>query len=252
MTTETNALLFAGDLFTRFKDPQTNALSAPQSLEVDRLEIQAANERKEKLSKKKATFGQPFVSFAVPQPSEFNITFSEVSRQVFAMMLAARMEALTVASAAITDHEVTIAALDIWTPTGKKYIDPEGFAVKNQGGTVTYVKDVDYRIDYELGYIMALSTGAIGAGAIVLSGNTEAINGTRLRGAQQYNQVMYIELNGINLVTRKRMILEAPQASVASETAYDFMGGELAEAQLSGRLEIASGWTEPYRLDYLD
>ncbi len=26
----------------------------------------------------------------------------------------------------------------------------------------------------------------------------------------------------------------------------------LPEAQLSGRLEIASGWTEPYRLDYLD
>lgn len=252
MSNEVKSLLFAGDAFVRFKDPATGTFGAPESLELDKFEIKVATERKEKLSKKRATFGQPFVSFGVPQPSEFSITFSEVSRKMFASMLAASMEALNIVSAAIAE-DVTIANLDEWVPTGIRYINPTGFTVKDATETTTYVKDVDYQIDYELGHIRALSGGDISATDVVkLAGNTEAVTGHRLRGAQSYNQVLYIELNGQNLITRERVIITAPQASVATESAYDFMGGELADVPLTGRLEIASGWTEPFRIDYLN
>lgn len=245
-------LLFAGDAYVSFKDPTTGIFGNPELLEVDKFEIKVSTDRKEKLSKKRATFGQAFVSFGVPKPSEFSLTFSEVSRKLFASMLAASMEALNIASAPIA-NDVVASALDEWIPTGVRYINPTGFAIKDQTETTTYAKDVDYLIDYELGHVKFLSSGVIAAAATLkVSGNTEAVTGNRLRGAQAYNQVLKIELNGMNLITRERLILTAPQASVATDSSYDFMGGELADVPLTGRLEIATGYTEPFLMDYLN
>lgn len=250
MTNETNALIFAGDLYVEFKDPATGVFSAIESMEIEKFEIKANNERKEKLSRRKATFNQPYVSYGLPQPSDFAITFGEVTGRIFAMMLAAKVEDLSLAAAAFADVEVTTVA-DVWVPTGKTYINKTGFTVKNAAGDVTYVLGTDYAMDWELGLIKRLSGSAIAA-PVKLSGNTEAVAGMRLKGAQNYNQVMRLKLNGINLVTQRRMILQAPQGSVASETAYDFMSGDFASADLTGRLEIADGWDCPYLLDYLN
>lgn len=250
MTTETNALIFAGDLYVEFKDPTTGVFSAIESLEVEKFEIKTNNERKEKLSRRKATYNQPYVSYGLPQPSDFAITFGEVTGRIFALMLAASVENLSAAAAPFTDVEVTTVE-DVWVPTGKTYISKSGFTVKNSAGDVTYVLGTDYAMDWELGLIKRLPGSAISA-AVKLAGTTEAITGMRLKGAQNYNQVMRLKLNGINLVTKRRMILQAPQGSVASETAYDFMSGDFASAALTGRLEIASGWDCPYLLDYLD
>lgn len=58
--------------------------------------------------------------------------------------------------------EVT-AKLDLYVPINADYseIDLENVVVKDEAETITYVENTDYKVDYELGMLMALSSGSI-------------------------------------------------------------------------------------------
>ena len=248
---ETRALLFAGDLYLAFKNPATGVFSARQRLECDALSIATPSELKEKISKGRDTYGQAFVSFGVPQPTEFEITLSEMTREIFAMQLSGVIETLTAASGTLTDVVVT-AVLDAWVEIGHENLADTGITVTNVAGTVTYVEGTDYELNRRLGFLKALSTGDIVAGDVHVSGDKDAIAGQRILGARNYNSVFKFDLDGINLVTKKTMILRAGQATVSSQDAWDFLGGELANVPLKGRLEIPAAGLPPFTLDYRD
>lgn len=248
---ETNALLFAGDLYLAFKDNATGLYSARQRLECDALSIATPSEIKEKISKGRDTYGNAFVSFGVPKPTEFELTLSEITREIFAMQLSAVIETLTVTSGTLTDVAVT-AVLDAWVEIGHENLAATGITVKNVSGTVTYVEGTDYELNRRLGFLKALSTGAIVAGAVHVSGAKNAIAGQKLLGARNYNSTFKFELDGINLVTRKDMILRAGQATVSSQDAWDFLSGELTDVPLKGRLEIPGAGLPPFTLEYRD
>jgi hypothetical protein len=248
---ETKALLFAGDLFIAFKDPATGLFSARQQLECDKLAIGTPSDIKEKISKGRDTYGQAFVSFGVPKPTEFELTLSELTREIFAMQLSGILETLTAASGTLTDVPVTVV-LDQWVEIGHENLADTGITVKNTAGTVTYDEGVDYELNRRLGFLKALSTGEIVAGDVHVSGAKNAITGQQILGASNYNSTFKFDLDGINLVTRKDMILRVGQATVSSQNAYDFMGGELANVPLKGRLEIPAPGQPPFLLQYRD
>lgn len=249
---ESAALIFAGDFFVSLKDPVTGIFGPYKKLEAEKFETSQPSETKEKISKGKSTYGQAFVSFNVPKPCEFSVTLSEVTREVFAMQLAGALEQLSTNVETITDTEVPVI-LGNYVETGYRFIDPEGFLVKEAAGTSgkEYRLGVDYLIDYETGLICALPDGEITT-SVFLSGVTQAVKGTRIVGGRVYNHVMKMKLSGKNLVNNRPCILEAEQGTVSSQEAYDFLGAELASVPLKGRLEIPPGGDRPFQFDYID
>lgn len=256
MSNETQkGLLFAGDLFVSI-ELADGSFGNFKQYECDKLEISTPSEFKEKLSKGRTTYGQPFVSVPVPKPAEFGITFSEVTREIFAMQLSGLLVPIDVAASAMAAVEIT-AALDEWVQLPVENIAAAGFSVTNSAGDVTYVEDVDndgsgdYQVNRRLGLMRALSDGDIADAATVkVTGNGQAITGTRIVGARRYKTTMHIRLDGINLADNRDVLLEAKRAVVASDAAYDFLQSEVSEAPLKGKMEIPGPGQAPFDLDY--
>lgn len=251
MSNKAVALFLAADVYYRFKDPVTGVFSNPIKIETEKLEINTPSELTEKLSKGRDTYNQAFVSHRVPQPTEFAITFSEQSREVFAMALAGTLETINEASATLTDHEVTVV-LDEWVEVGHRHLNPTGLTVTNAGGTTTYVEGTDYQINPRLGLIKALSTGSIAAGVVEISGTTLAKTGSRIIGARQYGHVLSFKADGRNQIDNKDTYIEAYQATVSADAARDFLSGEIDSLELTGRLEIPAGGNTPFVMELFD
>lgn len=242
-------LLFAGDLFFSMEG-EDGSFGPFVQVECDKLEIATPSEFKEKLSKGRATYGQPFVSVPVPQPAEFAITFSEVTREIFAMQLSGLLVPLSMAGGAFTDVEVT-AALGAWVETGLENIAETGFTVKDSTGVTTYTLGEDYEVNFRLGLLHVLPGGAIAdAATLKLGGTEDAVTGDRILGARRYKTVMRLKLDGVNLVNNQDVFLYADRAVVASDAAYDFLQDEVSEAPLTGKLEIPGPGLSPFVLDY--
>lgn len=249
MEQQQKGLLFAGDLFVRFQLADGSFIH-PRRYECDKLEIATPSEPKEKKSKGRSTYGQAFVTIPVPQPTEFAITFAEVDHRVFAAQLSGLIVPIDVEASVLTNVEI-VAALDEWIELGVENIAEAGFSVTNAAGDVTYVEGEDYEVNRRLGMLRPLSTGDIvDASTLKVSGAGLATTGTRIVGATRYRTVMQVKLDGVNLANNQDVVLKAPQAVVASDSAYDFLQSEISEAQLKGKLEIPGAGLPPFTLDY--
>lgn len=245
------ALFLAADVFYRFKNPVTGIFGTRKKIQTEKLEISTPSDPKEKLSKGRTTYGQVFVSHRVAKPCEFNVTFSEANKEIFAMMLSGVIEEITETVQTITDHAVTVV-LDEWISIDYANINPVGLAVKNAAGDITYVNDIDYEINPRLGLIKAKSSGAIAAGVIEITGATLAVTGTKIIGARQHKHTLDFELDGVNQINGKNVVLRAGQATVSAESAHDFLSGELDSISLKGRLEIPEGGDRPFEMTIFD
>lgn len=247
MSNQTVALFLAADVFCNFQNPTTGVFGNPKKFEVEKFEITTPSDLKEKISKGRETFGQAFVSHRVAKPTEFSMTFAQVSRDVFAMALSGVVEEFTDTVETITDLSVTVV-LDEWVSIGKENINPTGLTVKNSAGTTTYDKDVDYEINPRLGLIKALSGGEIVAGVVKIAGATLASTGATVIGARQYKHMLQIKVDGKNQIDNKNVLLTALQATVSAEDARDFLSGELDSVTVKGRLEIPPGGDRPFEM----
>jgi|GEM_PF-691236 len=244
MTTQ-NAQLFAGDVYISFET--TPGVFGPAMLvRTDLLSITTPSDKKTKNSKGRTDYGQAFASYQLPKPTEFSITFNEMSRDLLSVQLSGEIETITAAGGVFTDLAVT-AALDAWVDIGRKNISATGLTVKNSAGTTTYVADTDYEVNLRLGKLRAISSGAITAAqALKVSGTAQATTGTRINGARKYSHVLKVELDGVNLMTGKDVEVLASRAVVTSDQAFDFLQSDIAELKLKGTLEVPSVGVPPF------
>lgn len=246
---QTTGLLFAGDLLVAIKDPDTGLFGAYEKLATDKFEIKAPSDPMQKTSKGRETFGNTFLTFYSGKPVEFSLVLDEINHGTLAMNLAGRVSALAQTGAAITDETVTVVK-GKWVECGHEFLDLTALEVTNSAGTTTYVKDVDYLINPRLGLILATEEGAIASGDVKLTAATRTLTGTTITGGKQYSHVLKMKLDGINLIDKQDIVLDAPQATVSAQDAFDFLSGKLASVPLKGVLEVAPGQTYPFRLRY--
>ncbi len=117
----------------------------------------------------------------------------------------------------------------------------------------TYTLTTDYLVNYRLGMIRAVSTGAIADGATVLVNATHnAISGTRIDGATNAQIRAKFKLDGINFVDGLPCIVECKEAVVSSSAAFDFLGNDFGKVPLNGRLKTPTGETTPFTVDLRD
>jgi len=244
-----SGLLFAGTLYSQSYDPNTGIWSAYQRFEIDKFEITTPSDKKQKISKSRESFGQAKNTFFVPKPTEFSITFDELNGDIFAAMLSGVAVAVDDGAATLTNIPVTVVP-GAWVeiPDGEN-LDPETIVVKDSTNTTTYTAD-KYDVNPRLGLIFVPEGGTIAAGLVSVSASKLAFEGTEIQGAQRYAHIMRYQLDGYNLLDRRDMRLFTPRAVVSSNTAQDWLSGELASVALTGNLEVTAGYTSPFYLKY--
>lgn len=151
------------------------------------------------------------------------------------------------AAGALADQPVT-AQLDKWVDIGKRNIVGAGLAVKNQAGTTTYVLGTDYNIDYRLGKIMALSSGAIGAAASPGTWAPNAVSGSVIKGGTQAQIRARFLLNGRNLVDGSDAEVEVWEAVVTPTQPVDFLSDKLVDVTLKGKMVTPGRQDSPFEV----
>lgn len=244
-----NAQLFAGTVYVSFEVSE-GVFGAAVKVETDMLKITTPSDKKQKLSKSREAYGQAHSTAFVAKPNEFEIKFTEIGRKLLAVQLSGVLDTLTVAGGAFTDLPL-VAALDAWVDIGRKNIAEADLAIKNTAGTTTYVKDVDYEINYRLGKLRAIPGGAItDALALEATGTAQATTGTRITGGKKYRHVLRLEMDGLNLVTNEDAEFLAQRAVVTSDQAFDFLQSDIADLTLKGTLEIPGPGLPPFVVEH--
>lgn len=248
---ETNGLLFAGDLLISIRNPSTGVFGGYSRLHADKFEIKTPSDMLQKVSKGRTTFGQSWLTYFSGKPAEFALTLDELSQDTLAMQLAGEVSPLTQAAGAISAIDVTVIP-GMWVDIGFVNLDLAALEVTNSAGATTYVKDVDYEVNPRTGMIYVPIGGAIAAGPVKFTAAKTAFTGSVIDGAKQFSTTLRMKLDGQNLITRQNILLEVQQGTVSAQDAYDFLSGKLASVPLKGLLEVAPGFESPFQLKYFD
>jgi hypothetical protein len=245
---EQTGLLFAGTLYASLKDPKTGIFGPYTRLECDKFELKVTSDKLQKVSKSRERFGQAWLTHHTPKPTEFSLTLDEVNRDVFAMQLSGTITDIDQAASAVAGLEVTVKPGG-WVPLGVEVIDEAAIVVKSLDDATTYDKDTDYTINPRLGLIYVPFTGsAIIGPKVKVTTSKLSYSGIEIAGASQHSHTMAMKLDGKNLINGKDIILDAPQGTVSSQDAFDFLSGKLASVPLSGNLEVPPGANAPFTL----
>jgi len=210
------------------------------------------------VSKDRATAGQVTAVATQNEPTEIKIKFSAFDRMVMAMAMMGESSVINVAASTVTNQEV-IAKLDCWVKLGKKNLS-EVSAVTNKDAITgppavladakTYVEGVDYEINYALGMIQCLSSGAITeAQALHVDMKSSAYTGFLTRGAVTPKIEAYIVVDGENQADGDNVELEIDRAHLTATSPVDFMSDKFSELEMTGFMQTLPNKTEPWRLE---
>lgn len=242
----------AGDLYVARFDPALNAFGPfVGPIECSKFEITPKVEKKEMKSKSRDNYNKVVETVNLPEPFEFAVDFAEVNGDTLVSAFLGTKAAIAVAGGTMTDVPV-VAKLDGWVDIGHMNIVVAGFQVRNSAGTVTYVLDTDYEVNYRLGTIKALSTGAITADQdLEVSGTYGAIAGTKISGGTQADIRAKFRLDGKNMADNLPTIVNVWEAVVAADSAFDFLADDFNAVSVTGTLKTPVDKTSPFEVDML-
>lgn len=248
--TETKGFIGAGDVYISRFDPVAAAYGPYIGpFETSKFEISASADLKEQISKGRYTYGQVTAAVPIPKPVDFSVDFAQIDKTTMAMALQGDSAVVTTSIATITTHSV-ITAPDGWVDTGYTNISPTAFLVTDGASTpVTFVLGTDYEMNWDLGMIQALSTGAITAAETVkISGTTVANTSIVITGATDPQINARFRFDGINYVDGQPCRVDVYQAIMSSAAAFDFLASDFNKASLKGRLVTPAGQAEPFQV----
>lgn len=215
--------------------------------ECSKFEIKPNVELKEMTSKSKAAYGQVIESVALPQPSDLTVELPEVNKESLALALLGTSAPINQSSGAVVD-EVVVAKLDKWTPLSKAAVS--AVVVTNSAASTTYVNGVDYIVNADLGWIKALSGGAIAdVASLKVDFTHAAITGTQIKGATSADVRAKFMLDGKNQADGLPCICTVHEGIIAADAAFDFLADDFNTVSLPGRMKTPVGFTEPFTVD---
>lgn len=235
----------SGDLFiARYIGGVLQAYAGPY--ECTKFEIKPNVELKEMPSKGRATYGQIIETVAIPQPADLTVDLPEVNKESLAIAMLGTVAAVSSAGGSLTAEAITVTALDTWYPASKANWTGSP-TVTHTSGSPTYVEGVDYIVDKQLGWIKALSTGAIlAAASIKVTTTYAAYAGTEIKGMTDAQLRARFKLVGKNFVDGTGYEVTVYEAVIAAESAFDFLQDDFASISLPGRMKTPVGFTEPF------
>lgn len=246
-------LILAGDIHVGLYSGNSFLGYFPTPINVTEFVLQPGDvETKDRVSKKRETFGQALDSVVLPQPWSLQFTTDTQNLDMLKMAFLGSDAAVSVTGSTVTD-EAVVAAHDLWVPLAQRNLDSgASFVVQDVTDTTTYVLDTDYQVDFRNGMIKVLSTGSIGAGdTLHIDYAYLSLTGTKIEGAQQNSISARILLDGRNLTDNERVSCLIHKATLTPVTPADLMSEEFMATQFSGTMVTPSGETAPFRYEEL-
>lgn len=248
---DAQAILGAGSVQLNLYNPATQAyLGWGDQLGADRFEITPDSEVKEKMSKKRESYGQAIASVPLAKPTKIVIIISAADKAALAMQFQGTLSTYSQAAGSIAG--TVVAKLDKWVALSKRQVEGAGFTLT--GATAgLLVEGTDFIADYATGEVKFLSSGDVAQDEVVtVVGTALAVSGTRIRGGTQVQVRAQARFVGANLVDDGRMRVEVWEASLRSTQGFDFLADDFNGIQLEGTLVVPAGKTEPYVVDFDD
>lgn len=213
---------------------------------VAKLEIKPNSELIEQVTKDKGIYGQITGSAAVNKPAELSVTIANITGQALAMALQGTVATYTQGSGSVT-AEVVTAKLGKFLDLSKKNISTTGFTVTNSGATTTYVLGTDYNVNYAMGWLEILSTGAItDAQSLKVNFSYGAVSGQKVSGGTKAQVKGLLELDGSNLFDGTPLSVTIWEATLTADGAVDFMSDKPIELSMKGKMAVPTGKTSPF------
>lgn len=214
-----------------------------------KLEIKANSELKESLTKDKGQYGQVVASAAINKPADLTVVINQITGKALAAALQGSVEAYSQGSGTVTAMALT-AKLATFGDLGKRNIAAGSVIVTNDGATVTYVEGTDYNINYAMGFIEYLASGAITeAQPLKVTFDHNAVDGQKVKGATVPQIKGKLELDGNNLMDGKPLIVTIWEATLTSDSPVDFMSDDPISLTMKGRMATPAGKTSPIEVD---
>jgi hypothetical protein len=237
-------ILLAGDvLFNRFVN---GAYQGFVDLNAGELSMKLNSKQLDVISKGRANYGQPRATAIIPEPAELTLSFNKCSPKALAMALQGTISAYSQASGSAVD-EVVNAIKGGWVDLAFRNVAAVGLAVKNSAGSTTYVKDIDYTIDYAAGQIFILPTGAITeAQSLKVSYTYAAVTAEKIEGGTQASIKGIIHMKGKNLFDEKPCEVKVWEAVLTSDSSIEWLSEKPIDIKLKGRMVIPEGRTAPF------
>jgi hypothetical protein len=216
-------------------------------LDADKFEIKPNSEEKTSESRSHLDFGQARASVVLPKPTEVSIELSASSVKALAMQFQGQVQALTQASGTLTNEPVTVAAIGVWLPVGKRNLSDVGFVVTNVAGDVTYTRDTQYEVNWSRGEIRFIPgvAGIPAAAAVVhVDGTYGAVDGKRIIGGAVTQVRAKLRLDGQNMVNGEVVEADVLDCTLGTSDGFDFLGSDFSAIKLTGKI------TGGYRIDF--
>lgn len=211
--------------------------------ECRKFEIKPNSELKELVSKGRSTYGQVIESVPVPKPADVNVELSEVNNRSLSIAMFGTSAALTQTAGAISDSVTLI--LNQWVPLSKGRLNP---AIPVT--IATLVEGTDFIVNYQLGWVKAILSGA--AGARTVSGTALAIAGTTISGMTQTQVRVGFLLDGKNFADDLPTIVEVYEAVLAADSPVDFLADDFNVVAMTGRMKTPTGFLTPFTIKQRD
>lgn len=207
-------------------------------------------EEKNRISNKKSSFGQALDSVQVAKdPAKLAIAWDTATKSLLADAVGGKSADYTKGVQTLTDVEVTLS-MEGFTEIGYQDIQTTGLSVKKKSDNSVLTEGTDFEINRDMGLILALKTESVGA--VLISGTTVAVTGTRIAGASEITKPRKILVDGVNLATNEKVRVTFFQTTFAATGATDLMSGDFVTGELEGTLVTPTGKDAPWEVIVLD
>lgn len=241
-----SGFLGAGDVYFDRLDEAGLSTGIVFLFDAKQFAITHPSEDVDRILRGRDNYGQLGDSVKIQQPATIEITGDEISPAVLAVALLGEVSTPSQVMGTVTEAVFT-PKHDVWVPLPHQYINAAGFVLTNTAGTTTYVENTDYNVNRRLGWVMALSTGAIAnnvAGEV--SYGYAAATGKLIAGGSRPTVRGRLILDGKNLATQRDAVCDVDLATLAPTEAVDFASVEYVSVTLAGKLVTLPGKTSPY------
>lgn len=244
---EARGFLGAGDIYIeRYVAGVSQGLAGPYF--AGKFEIKPNVDKKELTSKGRESYGQVLESVTLQKPAGFTMELNEVNKESMVMALLGTESAISQASGSLAAVSVTVK-LDRWVSVTKENLTGAQ-VVTHTSGTPTYVKDVDYAINPQLGLLKAIVGGAIAdAASVKVTSTYAAVAGVRISGSTNGDIRAKLIFDGKNQADGRPVIVTVWEAIIAADSAFDFLGNDFNSVNLPGTMKTPLGKTEPFTVD---
>lgn len=125
-------------------------------------------------------------------------------------------------------------------------------AITGAAGTA-YDEGEDFIVNATLGWVKALSTGAITDGEpLKVSGAYGAVAGKEISGGTESQIRAKFKLDGVNFVDNAPCITTVHEAVISADAAFDFLADDFNNVTLKGKPKTPAGFVAPFTVRLLN